>query len=75
MKRRGRRVAIIRISEIRKMTPEQRRNKLIEIKTELARARALAASGTPLENPKRIRELRKAIARILTVENELKRGG
>jgi len=68
-------VAIIRISEIRKMTPEQRRNKLIELKTELARARALAASGAPLENPKRIRELRKAIARILTVENELKKKG
>lgn len=68
-------MAIIRISEIRKMTPEQRRNKLIELKTELARARALAASGAPLENPKRIRELRKAIARILTVENELKKKG
>lgn len=65
-------MAIIRIEEIRKMTPEKRREKLIELKTELAKTRALAASGTPLENPKKIRELRKAIARILTVERELK---
>ncbi|MEM2014942.1 MAG: 50S ribosomal protein L29 [Candidatus Methanomethylicia archaeon] len=65
-------MAIIRIEEIRKMTPEKRREKLIELKTELAKARALAASGAPLENPKKIRELRKAIARILTVEREMR---
>ncbi|MCS7368103.1 MAG: 50S ribosomal protein L29 [archaeon GBS-70-058] len=68
-------MAILRMNEIRKMTPEQRREKLSELKAELAKTMALAASGAPLDNPKKIKELRKAIARILTVENEEKRRG
>ncbi len=61
---------IIRVSEIRKMKPEERMKKLAELRAELARVRALAASGTPLDNPMRIRELRRAIARILTIQRE-----
>lgn len=68
-------MAIIKVNEIRKMTPEQRREKLSELKAELAKTMALAASGAPLDNPKKIRELKKAIARILTIENEEKRRG
>jgi len=30
----------------------------------------MSSAGGALENPSRIRELRKAIARILTIENE-----
>ncbi|RLE51678.1 MAG: 50S ribosomal protein L29 [Candidatus Methanomethylicota archaeon] len=63
-------MAILRVSEIRRMSPEERKKKLEELKAELARARALAASGAPLDNPKMIRELRKAIARILTIQRE-----
>ncbi|MCS7096990.1 MAG: 50S ribosomal protein L29 [Candidatus Methanomethylicia archaeon] len=66
-------MAILRVDDIRKMTPEQRMEKLNELRRELAKLRALAASGAPLDNPKKIKEIRKAIARILTVENELKR--
>ncbi|RLE51348.1 MAG: 50S ribosomal protein L29 [Candidatus Methanomethylicota archaeon] len=60
----------MRVSEIRKMKPEERMKKLAELRAELARVRALAASGTPLDNPMRIRELRRAIARILTIQRE-----
>jgi hypothetical protein len=40
----------------------------------LARDRAAIASGTRPENPGRVRALRRAIARVLTVEAELAKG-
>jgi len=62
-------VAILRPDEIRKMSREERRRRLEELRAELMRLRAQAARGT-LENPARIREIRRAIARILTIERE-----
>jgi len=58
--------------DIRKMSPEERRKLLIELKTELMRLRALQESRGVLDNPARIRILRKNIARILTIEREEK---
>lgn len=63
---------IIRLREIREMTLEERAKKLSEFRTELLRLRTMIKAGGAVENPARIRELRKAIARILTVENEQK---
>lgn len=63
-------MTILRPNEIRKMSPEERRRKLEELRAELARLRALSLSRGQLDNPARIRELRKAIARILTIERE-----
>ncbi|RLF06432.1 MAG: 50S ribosomal protein L29 [Thermoprotei archaeon] len=62
-------MAILRPNEIRKMSREERRRRLEELRAELMRLRAQAARGT-LENPARIREIRRAIARILTIERE-----
>ncbi len=45
-----------------------------EIRTELRRLKTMVEAGGAVEHPSRIRELRKAIARILTVENEARRG-
>ncbi len=56
-------------NEIRKMSSEERKRRLEELRTELMRLKAQAARGT-LENPARIKIVRKAIARILTVERE-----
>ena len=64
---------ILRISEIRKMSNEERERRLMELRTELMRARTIVKAGGALDNPSRIRELRRAIARILTVMNEEKR--
>lgn len=61
---------IIRVKEIRDMRPEERQKKLRELRTELARLRTMIKAGGAVDNPSRIRELRKAIARILTVERE-----
>jgi large subunit ribosomal protein L29 len=62
---------ILRMDEIRRMSREERGRRLEELRAELARLKAQAARGT-LENPARIREIRRAIARILTVEREEK---
>jgi large subunit ribosomal protein L29 len=65
---------ILRLREIRDMPPEERRKKLDEIRTELVRLKTTVASGGTIENPGRIRELRRTIARILTIEREIASG-
>ena len=63
-------MAILRIDEIRKMPQDQRATKLGELRAELSKLMATKAMGGSLENPARIRLLRKTIARILTVNRE-----
>ncbi len=63
---------ILRKREMRQMLPEERGKKLNELMTELSRLRTTVSSGGTVENPSRIREIRKTIARILTIENEEK---
>jgi len=61
---------ILRKREIRQMMPEERKKRLNELRTELVRLRTTVAAGGTIENPARIREIRRTIARILTIENE-----
>ncbi len=61
---------VIRLDEIREMTPEKRKEKLEEIKTELSKIRTLIKAGGSVENPGRANALKKAIAKIETVINE-----
>ena len=63
---------ILRVKEIRDMPPEERMKKLGELRTELLRLKTMIKAGGTVEDPSRIRELRKTIARILTIENEQK---
>jgi large subunit ribosomal protein L29 len=63
-----------RVKEVRGMSSEERSKKLTELRTELSRLKTMIRAGGAVENPSRIRELRKAIAQILTVENEHKLG-
>jgi large subunit ribosomal protein L29 len=67
-------MAILRLKDIRDMSPEKRKEKITEFRTELARLKTMVAAGGSIDNPAQIRELRKAIARILTIEAEEKRG-
>ena len=64
---------ILRVSEIRKMSDEERRKRLAELRAELVRMRTMVEAGGALDNPSRIREIRRTIARILTVMNEERR--
>jgi large subunit ribosomal protein L29 len=61
---------ILRVKEIRDISPEDRRKKLHELQTELVRLKTTIKAGGAIENPARVRELRKTIARILTIESE-----
>jgi len=61
---------LLRMEQIRAMSPEERKKKLDELMAELMRLKAMIAAGGAVENPARIRELRRAIARILTVQRE-----
>ena len=64
-------MTLIRASEIRKMNKDQRLKKLDEYKQKLFTVRSELASGGSIENPGQIEEYKKAIARILTIMNEL----
>jgi large subunit ribosomal protein L29 len=65
---------ILRLKEIGDMSSEERTKKLSELKAELSRLRTMVRAGGAVENPARIKELRKTIARVLTVESEQKLG-
>jgi large subunit ribosomal protein L29 len=63
---------ILRVKEIRDMPSEERMEKLNELKTELVRLKTMIEAGGTVESPARIKELRKTVARILTIEKEQK---
>ena len=65
---------ILRLKDINSMSSEERAKKLSELRAELARLKTMVRAGGAVENPARIRELRKTIAKILTIENEDKLG-
>ena len=66
-------VTQVRADEIRNLTPEEQEEKLSELKEELFNLRFQQATGQ-LENPMRIREVKKTIARIKTIMHEVKLG-
>jgi len=61
---------IMRVKEIRDMSSEDRKKRRQELQTELVRLKTMIKAGGSIENPARVRELRKTIARILTIEGE-----
>lgn len=65
---------ILRMRELRDMSLGERERRLRELRTELLRLRTMVEAGGAVENPARIRELKRTVARILTVENEEKTG-
>jgi large subunit ribosomal protein L29 len=67
-------VPIIRLKDIKNMSTEDRAKKVSDIRAELARLKTMVGAGGAVENPSRIRELRKAVAQILTIEHEDKLG-
>jgi len=65
---------ILRIKEIRNLSHQDRTNRLEDMRTELMRLRTMIRAGGTVENPARVRQLRKAIAKILTIEHEERLG-
>jgi len=64
-------MTILRASEIRAMTLEERADELEALNSEIVRERALTSAGGAPENPGRIGEIRRTIARIMTIQHEL----
>ncbi|MHA2026191.1 MAG: 50S ribosomal protein L29 [Candidatus Thorarchaeota archaeon] len=56
--------------ELRKLTVAERQKKLAELYDEMSSIRVESATGGGTENPYKIRNVRKAIARILTINRE-----
>jgi len=65
---------ILRLKAIRNMSTEERARKISDLRAELARLKTMVRAGGAVENPARIRNLRKTIAQLLTMENEDKVG-
>jgi large subunit ribosomal protein L29 len=63
---------IMRLKEINDMSAEQRMQKLAELRAELSRLRTMISAGGAVDNPARVKALRKTIARILTAESAAK---
>ncbi|MEL6315703.1 MAG: 50S ribosomal protein L29 [Pseudomonadota bacterium] len=55
--------------ELRDKTPDQLRDELVNLKKEAFNLRFQAATGA-LENPARMREVRRDVARVNTILNE-----
>jgi large subunit ribosomal protein L29 len=60
-------MAIIRKSELNKMSKEELIKKLKELKDELSKIEMQIQMKRPIKNTSRRREIRKTIARILTI--------
>lgn len=63
-------VTVVKTSEIRKMSTEDINKKIVELKAELFDLRMKQATGN-LEKPHKLNSLRKDIARLKTVLNEI----
>ena len=59
----------MKANDIRKLSTEELNKKIAESKEELFNLRMKQATGS-LENPSRIRELRKTVARLKTILRE-----
>lgn len=60
----------LKAKEIREYTPDERFEKLEELKRELMHERGVAAMGGSPPSPGKIRQLRTSIARLLTIMRE-----
>ncbi|CAG0961993.1 hypothetical protein METP3_00887 [Methanosarcinales archaeon] len=63
-------MAILRSDEIRTMNNDERQEELDKILMELIRERAIASAGGAPESPGKMKELKRTISRIKTIQTE-----
>jgi len=63
-------MAILRAKEVRTMSKDDLKQQLLKLRSELSRDRGAIASGTRPENTGRVKELRRTIARIHTIQHQ-----
>ncbi|MGA9097590.1 MAG: 50S ribosomal protein L29 [Methanotrichaceae archaeon] len=66
-------MAIFRIDEIRNMSEEEIAEELRRLESDLVRERGIVVAGGAPEKPGRIKDIRRTIARIKTVQMERKK--
>ncbi len=66
-------MALLKSKDIRAMTPEERDNKLKELRSDLMHERGVAAMGGAPKNPGKIQAIRRNISRMLTIMREEER--
>ncbi|MBW6461558.1 MAG: 50S ribosomal protein L29 [DPANN group archaeon] len=64
-------MAILRPKQIRDMNAEDRNKKIDELKLELFKEKGKIDVGGVSDNPGRISEIKRTIARILTIQKEM----
>lgn len=60
----------IKNNELRKMDEKGLNEKLIELRKELVKINAQVSTGTVPENPGNVKNVKKTVARILTIKKE-----
>ena len=60
-------MALIKKNELMQMNAAQLKSKLDDLRKELIKMNAQISTGTPPENPGQVKEIKKTIARILTI--------
>lgn len=63
-------MAILRPKKIREMSAKERDEKLSELRLEISKDTASSKVGGTVKSPGRINEVKKTIARILTIKNQ-----
>ncbi|MFH1390709.1 MAG: 50S ribosomal protein L29 [Candidatus Diapherotrites archaeon] len=63
-----------RLAILRDNSVEELEGKLVDLKNDLSKEKAMVASGTRAEKPSKIKNTRRQIARILTIVAEKKIG-
>ncbi|MBI4894531.1 MAG: 50S ribosomal protein L29 [Candidatus Aenigmarchaeota archaeon] len=66
-------MAMLRTKQAREMSDKDRNSRLSEMRLDLMKETGGIRMGKPLKNTGRIGELKRSIARILTIKNEIRR--
>lgn len=66
-------MAVLRKTEIKRMSEKEMDDKELELRKELMKARTQISSKVPPDNPGQVREIKKTIARLLTERRQRKK--
>jgi large subunit ribosomal protein L29 len=60
----------MKIKDIRRLNTKQREARLVQTRKDLMDTKSMLSAGGSIDNPGKIKYLRRAIARLLTVKKE-----
>lgn len=67
---RSSKMAILKTKDARKLSDAELTKKASELRLEIAKEKANVAIGAPVSSPGKMREMKRTIARILTIKRE-----